>query len=58
MKRLIKRSLHSHLEKVAKQFPVLAVFGPRQSGKTTLVKQVFPDHEYINLELFENQQLA
>ncbi len=58
MKKLIKRTLNAPLQKLAKQFPVLAVFGPRQSGKTTLVKEVFPQYKYINLELFENQQLA
>lgn len=58
MKKLIKRTLNSSLQKLARQFPVLAVFGPRQSGKTTLVKEVFPEYKYINLELFENQELA
>ncbi len=30
--------------------PVVTVIGPRQSGKTTLVRQVFPDHAYLSLE--------
>ncbi len=48
---LIYRKLESQLKKLGEQFPVLTVLGPRQSGKTTLVRMAFPDHEYINLEL-------
>lgn len=58
MKKLITRTLQPHLIRLAKQFPVIAVFGPRQSGKTTLVKETFSNYEYINLELFENRQIA
>jgi predicted AAA+ superfamily ATPase len=32
------------------KYPVIAVTGPRQSGKTTLLKSVFPDYEYVSLE--------
>jgi len=35
---------------MAKQFPVVAVTGPRQSGKTTLVRQLFGDKPYVSLE--------
>lgn len=44
------RDLTSALQRMARQFPVLAVTGPRQSGKTTLVRQVFGDKPYISLE--------
>ena len=47
---LIKRTLQAQLEKLAQQFPVVAVLGPRQSGKTTLVQQVFPNYGYVSLE--------
>ena len=30
--------------------PVVTVIGPRQSGKTTLVKECFPEYNYVNLE--------
>ncbi len=40
----------SGLKKTAHQFPVLTLLGPRKSGKTTLVRFLFPDHHYINLE--------
>jgi predicted AAA+ superfamily ATPase len=32
------------------KFPVLAVTGPRQSGKTTLLKELFSDYRYVTLE--------
>ena len=32
------------------KFPVVGLFGPRQSGKTTLVKATFPSHKYLNFE--------
>ncbi len=34
-----------------RKFPIVAVIGPRQSGKTTLVRRLFPDYTYINLEI-------
>lgn len=38
--------------------PVICVTGPRQSGKTTLVKHLFPDFKYYNLEFPEHRQFA
>lgn len=35
---------------LARGFPVVAITGPRQSGKTTLARMVFPDYEYLSLE--------
>lgn len=46
---LYKRSLEKSLKRFAK-FPVVGVFGPRQSGKTTLVKYFFKKHTYLNFE--------
>lgn len=46
---LIKRDLAKSLTRYSK-FPVIAVLGPRQSGKTTLVKHHFKKHAYANLE--------
>jgi len=38
--------------------PVVAVTGPRQSGKSTLIQQVFPEHPYVNLEDLEQRRFA
>lgn len=38
------------LRRAAREYPVVTLTGPRQSGKTTLVRSSFPDHEYISLE--------
>lgn len=45
-----KRSIEPELLRAAKEYPVVTVTGPRQAGKTTLVKKTFPNKVYINLE--------
>lgn len=55
---MIERTLKAKLLELKKQFPVLAVLGPRQSGKTTLVRSLFPKYRYVNLESFEEQEFA
>jgi predicted AAA+ superfamily ATPase len=47
---VIRRDIQDKILQLAEKFPVIALIGPRQSGKTTLVKKVFPDKEYVNLE--------
>lgn len=47
---MIKRDAEISLINLAKQFKSVAVIGPRQSGKTTLVKAVFPEKAYVSLE--------
>jgi hypothetical protein len=47
---MIIRSLATETLRLAKGFKIVAVTGPRQSGKTTLCKAVFPDYQYFNLE--------
>jgi len=44
------RDLSPTLQRLALQFPVVAVTGPRQAGKTTLVRKVFADKPYVSLE--------
>ncbi len=46
---IIKRDLTKVLERFSK-FPAIAMLGPRQSGKTTLVKDYFNKHVYFSLE--------
>lgn len=47
---MIKREIQEKLIQLSGQFPVVAVVGPRQSGKTTLVKMTFKDKSFQNLE--------
>ncbi|MBW1779189.1 MAG: ATP-binding protein, partial [Deltaproteobacteria bacterium] len=47
---MIKRGLSSKLRALSRQYPVVTVTGPRQSGKTTLVKAIFPEWTYVSLE--------
>jgi len=47
---MIKRTAEAKLIKLAKTFRSVAVVGPRQSGKTTLCKTVFPKKQYVSLE--------
>lgn len=55
---MIKRASTQLLKELVKYFKVVAVKGPRQSGKTTLVKQVFPAKDYVNLETPPNLNFA
>lgn len=47
---MIPRDAEAELLKLAAQFKAVAVTGPRQSGKTTLVRKVFPQKPYVSLE--------
>lgn len=48
---MIARDVSAVLKQYASWFPVVSVTGPRQSGKSTLVQEVFDDYAYVNLEL-------
>jgi predicted AAA+ superfamily ATPase len=54
---MIPRAIASTLKRSAEYFPVVTLFGPRQSGKTTLVTELFPDHLYLNFENPETRAL-
>lgn len=47
---MISRHLSKTLKAAARGYPVVTVTGPRQSGKTTLVRAAFPRHRYASLE--------
>lgn len=47
---MIARHLSKTLKAAARDYPVVTVTGPRQSGKTTLVRAAFPRHRYASLE--------
>lgn len=46
----LSRGLESAIKRQLSKYPILAVTGPRQSGKTTLLKHLFPDYTYVSLE--------
>lgn len=47
---MVHRELQSVLERFSKSFPVVAITGARQSGKTTLARSFFSGHDYVSLE--------
>jgi len=55
---MVKRQLIKVLKKYAKKYPILTLTGPRQSGKTTLLKSLFKEYRYVSLENQDNRQFA
>jgi len=55
---VIKRQLQKKCIEYSKQYPVVTITGPRQSGKTTLAKMCFPKKPYVNLEEPDKRNLA
>ncbi|MCR5152623.1 MAG: ATP-binding protein [Prevotella sp.] len=47
---MVTRILGDKLKDISTKYPVLTITGPRQSGKSTLVKATFPDYRYVSLE--------
>ncbi|MBQ7207528.1 MAG: ATP-binding protein [Lentisphaeria bacterium] len=47
---MIRRFIEPQLQRLAAQFPVITITGPRQSGKTTLAQHHFAGYDYVNLE--------
>lgn len=54
----IKRKIESTILEAAQYFPVITVTGPRQSGKTTMLKQIFPHLQYYSLEDLDTRAFA
>lgn len=54
----IKRAITEILIEDAKKAPVIAILGPRQSGKTTVAREAFPGHTYISLEDYDVRDFA
>ena len=46
----IARELSDSLLEYREKYPIIAVTGPRQSGKTTMLKHAFPEYKYVSLE--------
>jgi predicted AAA+ superfamily ATPase len=55
---MIPRDAAKTLSRLAKGFPIVAITGPRQAGKTTLAKAVFGDKPYITLENPDEREFA
>ena len=47
---MIERTLKSKLIEMANKYPIVTLTGPRQSGKSTLLRSSFQDYEYVSLE--------
>lgn len=55
---MIFRTATHTILRLSKGFPIVAITGPRQSGKTTLAKSAFPDKPYVSLEDPDIRELA
>lgn len=55
---MIARTLKGEIQRLSQRYPVVTVTGPRQSGKSTLLKNTFPDYVYVSLEDLDVRELA
>jgi predicted AAA+ superfamily ATPase len=55
---VIPRRLGTKLRALVRRFPVVTVTGPRQAGKTTLCRALFPRHRYVSLEAPDTREYA
>ena len=55
---MIPRTVEKKIAALSGAFPVVSLMGPRQSGKTTLVREMFPEYAYRNLENLDERMAA
>ena len=55
---MIQRDITNQLVEAVEQYPVVFLTGPRQSGKSTLLKYIFSDYQYVSLEDIDNREFA
>jgi predicted AAA+ superfamily ATPase len=55
---IFKRAITQLLIKAVKQYPIVGIMGPRQSGKTTIVRQSFPNYTYVTMENLDTRAEA
>ena len=55
---MIKRNIEPLVSRYASEYPAVTVLGPRQAGKSTTVRKLFPNHSCANLEVRETRLLA
>lgn len=58
MSHYIPRAITTKIKTISNKFPVFALLGPRQSGKTTLIRKLFPEHPYVSLEDPDRRRFA
>ena len=55
---MIQRTIEKHISSLMNEYFSVSIFGPRQCGKTTLAKNLFPSFSYANLEDMNVRSLA
>lgn len=55
---MIERILRRKIKELAEKYPVITLTGPRQSGKSTLLKDAFPEFQYVSLEDLDLREFA
>lgn len=55
---MVNRQLEPEIRTLAQEFPIVAILGPRQSGKTTVARKLFPDFAYVSLEDIDHRDFA
>ena len=55
---MITREISQSIQRLFTKFPIIMIAGTRQSGKTTLIQELYPDFQYINCEQESIQNLA
>lgn len=55
---MIKRTLSTKVQQLSEKFPIVTITGPRQSGKSTLLRSQFPDYRYVSLENLDMREFA
>ncbi len=54
----IERQIGAQITELSKKFPALVLTGARQTGKTSLLRHIFPEHAYVSLDAVEAAELA
>ena len=55
---MVQRQLEKEISILQNEFPIVAILGPRQSGKTTLSQKMFPRFQYVSLEDIDHRDFA
>ncbi len=55
---VINRPIYKSIREYQSKYPIMALTGSRKSGKTTLLKQLFPDYRYVSLENVDARDFA